>query len=83
MGMATKMPRTLIALTPREMRWLKHLSEQRKQSMAAIVREAVVEYRVQIEKTEKQPVLQISAVLWKKRKLNALDYVAKLRSEWE
>lgn len=81
--MPTEMPRTLITLSASEMRWLKRMSLQKKVSMASLVREAVVEYRVRIEATETETVLQRTAGLWRKKRLDAADYVDALRSEWD
>ena len=81
--MATKMARTLITLPQAEMRWLKSVSKRRGQSVALTVREAVAEYHTRAEKTGKSSAIDASAGIWKHLGIDALDYVDKLRSEWE
>jgi hypothetical protein len=81
--MATHMSRTLITLTTAEMRWLKKASKQRRMSMASLVREALVEYRAQSEMPGTATPLEKTAGIWKGRAIDGLDYVEKLRDEWD
>ena len=81
--MSTDMPRTLITLSASEMRWLKRMSVQKKVSMASIVREAIVEYRVRIESTEAESSLLRTAGLWRRKGLDAAAFVDEVRAEWD
>ena len=70
--------RTLIELPDEQLEALGKLCVQEKVSRAGIIRRAVGNYI-----NEKQAGKGWSAFgLWKKKKVNALKYEARLRSEW-
>ncbi len=83
MAMTTKMSRTLITLTPTEMRWLKRVSLRKNVSMASIVREALLEYRLHLEATGTEGAVTRSAGIWRGKDRDGASYVESLRSEWE
>lgn len=74
--------RTIISLSESELRWLKQLGKRRGMSMAALVREAVAEYRARTEAPDTVSALEKTAGKWKNRKRDALGYVEALRREW-
>ena len=70
--------RTIIDLPVEQLDALGSLCVQEKASRAEIIRRAVGDYL-----NARQPGKGRSAFgLWKKKKVNALKYEAKLRSEW-
>ena len=81
--MATKMARALVTLPQAELRWLKAASKRRGKSAASLVREAVSEYHARTEGKEWASRLQAVKGTWKGRGIDALEYVEKLRAEWE
>ena len=77
------MARTLVTLPQAELRWLKNAGKRRGQSAASLVREAVAEYHAKIQGETWRSRLGAVKGLWKDRGIDALEYVEKLRSEWE
>lgn len=76
--------RTIISLPEAELRWLKQVGKRRGVSMAALVREAVVEYRARVESPESSvSALEKTAGKWKGRRPDGVAYTDALRREWE
>ncbi|HPI36616.1 MAG TPA: hypothetical protein PK397_01615 [Ignavibacteriaceae bacterium] len=75
------MIRTLISL-PREIKvWLDDYSKKKNKPTAETIREALKQYKEKVE-SEKVDSLEATAGIWKDKKLDANEYVDKLRSEW-
>ncbi len=75
------MIRTLISL-PREIKvWLDDYSKKKNKPTAETIREALKQYKEKVE-SEKVDSLEATAGIWKEKKLDANEYVDKLRSEW-
>ncbi|HEX3674470.1 MAG TPA: CopG family transcriptional regulator [Rhizomicrobium sp.] len=68
--------RTLIDIPERDLRELERLAGQRKQSRAAVVREAITSF------LSKQDAPSDAFGLWRGRKGDALAQQRKLRGEW-
>ncbi len=77
------MPRTLINLEADDKQWLDAEAKARGVSMAALVREAVHEYRVHEEATGRPALAQAladTAGIW--RRGDGLAWQRRLRDEW-
>ena len=77
------MPRTLINLEAEDKQWLDAEAKARGVSMAALVREAVHEYRVHEEATRRPKLahaLADTAGIW--RRGDGLEWQRRLRDEW-
>jgi predicted DNA-binding protein len=75
------MIRTLISL-PREIKvWLDDYSKKKNKPTAETIREALKQYKEKVE-SEKVDSLEATAGIWKEKKIDANEYVDKLRSEW-
>lgn len=75
------MIRTIISL-PREIKiWLDDYSKKKNKPTAETIREALKQYRERVEE-DKIDSLSETAGIWKKRNIDGIDYVNKLRSEW-
>ena len=77
------MPRTIINLTGDDKRWLDQQARQRRVSMTSLVAEAVSEYRVRQEATDRpdlQTTLKDTTGLW--RRGDGLDWQQRMRDEW-
>ena len=70
--------RTIVELPDEQVAALRDLCTREKASRAEIIRRAVGQY-VQSQQSGKG---KGAFGLWKKKKLNALDYEAELRAEW-
>lgn len=70
--------RTLVDLPEKQLKALLRLSKARKQSRAAIIRDAVSAYLEKERFSEKDPAFG----LWGDRTVDGLEYQRKLRSEW-
>ena len=77
------MSRTIVSLPPKDMRWLKSTSKRQGHSIAETIREALAEYRVRMEGKEHGSAIEATSGIWKDRDIDALEYVEKLRSEWD
>ncbi len=78
------MPRTIINLGNDDKRWLDEQARQRRVSMTSLVAEAVSEYRVRQEATDRpdlQATLNDTSGLW--RHGDGLDWQQRMRDEWE
>jgi hypothetical protein len=72
------MPRTIIDLPPEQIEALDRLREQRHMTRASLVREAVAAYLT----SHHVGLVEEAFGVWKKKKVRALSYEDKLRSEW-
>jgi len=70
--------RTIVELPDEQVAALRSLSSREKVSRAEIIRRAVGQY-IQSHQSEKG---KSAFGLWKKKQINALEYEARLRSEW-
>lgn len=71
-------------MSEEDKRWLDNYSHKKHQSLSETVRKAIRYMKNDVvEKEEKKDnILEITAGIWKSRKLDGLDYVKKLRDEW-
>ena len=76
------MVRTLISLPESDKIWLDAYSHRHRRSRAEIVRRALHNFRRAVEDGGFKPSLRATAGLWKGRGIDAVDYVRRLRSEW-
>jgi hypothetical protein len=72
------MPRTIIDLPPEQIEALDRLRAQRHMTRASLVREALATYL----SSHHAGLADEAFGIWKKRKMRALSYEDKLRSEW-
>lgn len=70
--------RTIVELPDEQLTALRDLCTREKASRAEIIRRAVGQY-IQSNQSDKG---KSAFGLWKKKKINALDYETKLRAEW-
>ena len=70
--------RTIVELPDEQLAALRDLCAREKASRAEIIRRAVGQYLLSSQSGKGQSAFG----LWKHKKLNALDYDAKLRGEW-
>ncbi len=70
--------RTIVELPEEQLVALREVCTREKASRAEIIRRAVGQYLHSHQSGKGQSAFG----LWKKKKLNALDYEAKLRAEW-
>ena len=70
--------RTIVELPDEQVAALRDLCNREKASRAEIIRRAVGQY-IQSNQSEKG---KGAFGLWKKKQIDALDYEARLRSEW-
>ncbi len=76
------MKRTIITI-PDEMKiWLDTYSKKLNRPTAETIREAIAEYKERVEK-ERKNILSDTAGLWKNKRIDGIDYVERLRDEWE
>jgi hypothetical protein len=78
------MLRTVISIEPADNKWLNKVAKHEHVSKAAIIRQAIQNYRKEVEVKSKPGFKELHAAtrgLW--RKGNALAYQRKIRSEWE
>ncbi len=78
------MVRTLISFDDKELKKIDRIARNDKKSRAQLIREAMVQYVAKKEKklTWKEIVKQ-TAGIWKDRKIDSVEYVRKLRAEWD
>lgn len=77
------MGRTLITIPDEDKKWLRSYSQVHKQSISETVRVAIRELRHRASRKEKQDILNQTFGLWADRNVDALDYVEKMREEWD
>jgi hypothetical protein len=77
------MGRTLITIPDEDKNWLRAYSHVQKQSIAETIRVAIRELRHRVSKRDKQDILNQTYGLWADRDMDALDYVQKMREEWD
>ena len=77
------MVRTLVSLPEADKAWLDAYSHRRRRSQADVIRSALRSFRQTVEGGGTRPSLRASAGLWKNRRVDALDYVRRLRTEWD
>lgn len=77
------MIRTIISISEADKRWLDDYSHVHHQSGAETVRQAIRTFRSGQQDTDLPRELRKTAGIWKDRGTNGLDYVDKLRSEWD
>ncbi len=70
--------RTIVELPEEQLAALRDLCSREKTSRAEIIRRAVGQYLQSNQSGQGKRAFG----LWQKKKLNALDYEAKLRAEW-
>lgn len=78
------MPRTIINLPDADKAWLDREAAERHVSMATLVREAVHDYRIRNESSDRpnlSTALERTAGLW--RREDGLTWQRRLRDEWE
>ncbi len=75
--------RTLITITEDDKAWLQDYSQQRHQSIAEVLRQALSFFRKSVGQNTKRELLKETAGLWKHKNQDAMDVVNKLRNEWD
>jgi metal-responsive CopG/Arc/MetJ family transcriptional regulator len=70
--------RTLVDLPESDIQALDKISQRRKRSRAAVIREAVASYI----KTNQSDSIDDAFGLWKHKKFDSIEYQRKLRDEW-
>ena len=70
--------RTLVDIPEKQLKALTRLSKARKQSRAAVIREAVSAYLEKERFSEKDPAFGA----WSDQKIDGLEYQRKIRAEW-
>ncbi len=70
--------RTLVDIPEKQIKALDKISQRRKSSRAAIIREAIDSF----VKSERDTSKDDAFGLWSDRKIDGLEYQRKLRSEW-
>jgi hypothetical protein len=75
--------RTLVDIPDKDIKALTLMSKQRKVSRAALLREAVSAYLATNSKAARDARIDAVAGIWKDRGIDTMDYLDKLRSEWE
>lgn len=76
------MVRTLISISEEAKRWLDSYSRRHGQSTAETVREAIRRLQNADADREKSEILDATAGLWQKRRIDAAEYVDRIRDEW-
>lgn len=75
------MIRILISLNPEDMRWLETKAQESGKNVTALVREAVVRYRLsETQRRSPAELLEQTAGIW--RRGGGLAYQSKLHNEW-
>ena len=78
------MLRTVISLDPQEKAWLDQEAELEHVSMAAVVRKAILHYRLSLESKQNPNIntlLKKTSGIWKQG--DGLAYQQKIRDEWD
>ncbi len=75
--------RTIITIPKEDKVWLQDYSQKYHQSIAEVVRQALVFFRKSESQNTKKKIVRETAGLWKNKKQDAMAVVAKLRNEWE
>ncbi len=77
------MTRTIITLEEADKRWLDRYSLRHKQSTAETIRQAIKEYQKKARDESYQATLKAVAGIWKDDPEDSVEYIRKLRSEWD
>ena len=77
------MARTIITISDTIKEWLENYSHMNHQSIAETIRNAIEEYKTKVENGGIDEIIIKTSGIWKDRKINGLDYVNKLREEWD
>ena len=77
------MTRTIITLSDDDKAWLNNYSSLKHESVAEIIRTAIKIYRKTIHGNLGAGMLSKTAGLWKARNIDGINYVNKLREEWD
>lgn len=77
------MMRTLVDIPEKQLEALTHLSQQRKTSRAALVREAVSRYLEENSKAARSAAFDAAFGLWKDRDIDGLTYQKNSRADWD
>jgi len=78
------MVRALITISEKDLKELDRCARQKKQSRAAIMREALSLYlKTESKKPTWEEIVRKTAGMWKHKKIDGLEYTNKLREEWE
>ena len=77
------MVRTVITLDEEEKKWLDCYSQTHRQSLAKTVRLAIQQFHKRQQKGHDRQVLEKAYGMWDGQNGDAVDYVRKIRSEWE
>ena len=78
-----KMLRTIISLPSELKNWIDNYSHINKKTAAETIRQAILEYKNRIEKSGDNSILSETSGIWRGRERDALEYIDKMRSEWE
>jgi metal-responsive CopG/Arc/MetJ family transcriptional regulator len=78
------MVRALITISEKDLKKLDRCARQKKQSRAAIMREALGLYLKTKGKMESWgEIVHKTASMWKHKKIDGVEYTNKLKAEWE
>jgi hypothetical protein len=77
------MVRTIVSLPEADKAWLDAYSHRRRRSQADVIRHALRSFRRSLEGGGGRPSLRATAGLWKDRGVNSLEYVRRLRADWD
>jgi len=75
--------RTIISLTEDIKVWLDNYSHAHRQSISETIRKAIIEYKDKRDREQSDGIIQKTSGIWKKRKIDGLAYVNKLREDWD